>query len=151
MSSINQPRIKEIRKKSSLNTFSSVPIGADGLLIDMLSGLDLQQELKLGNSHYVEIKDQTRTPDEGDPYDVTIIKQWYLDEAKPSTVSIDNLTSHILYSLYIQITDDKIEQILYKGAIDSSNQLHTKVIDISPSSTAINQQIDETVNIQIEE
>lgn len=57
MSASNLKRIKEIRQKTgdSNNLFKSIPLGTNGLLVDMLSNLDLEEELKLGNDHYVFI------------------------------------------------------------------------------------------------
>ena len=50
-------RVKEIRQKNSSGSFDvGVPLGTDGILVDMLSGLDNEEELKLGGNHnsYIE-------------------------------------------------------------------------------------------------
>lgn len=144
MSYIEQPRIKQIRQKDSNgNYLTSVPLGADGFLVDMFSGLDLEEELKLGGNHYTEI-----TEDD----DVTIIKEWYFSEPKGERL-ISNIDSNnlgmkqlglILYSGQIIIENNRINTILYKGDIDNNNFLHQKIIEISERSNVINinQEID---------
>ena len=45
-------RIKGLRQKQSDSSYNSlIPFGTDGVLVDMLSGLDNEQELKLGGNH----------------------------------------------------------------------------------------------------
>jgi hypothetical protein len=56
MSDKNLGRIKEIRQKTSSGYTTGIPIGSSGYLIDMLSSLDLEEELKLGNDHYVTVE-----------------------------------------------------------------------------------------------
>ena len=58
-------RIKGLRQKKPDNSFAAlVPFGTDGLLVDMLSGLDNEQELKLGGNHssvITEVDENTTT------------------------------------------------------------------------------------------
>lgn len=51
----NGKRIKQLRQKTFNNDFLHIPFGADGNFIDMFSGLDLEEELKIGGNHYVQI------------------------------------------------------------------------------------------------
>ena len=45
-------KIKGSRQKVDANTYSPlVPFGTDGILVDMLSDLTLEEELKLGGNH----------------------------------------------------------------------------------------------------
>lgn len=45
-------RIKGLRQKQSDSSYNSlIPFGTDGVLVDMLSGLDNEQEIKLGGNH----------------------------------------------------------------------------------------------------
>lgn len=45
-------RIKGLRQKNSQGTFNPlVPFGTDGIFVDMVSGLDNEQELKIGGNH----------------------------------------------------------------------------------------------------
>lgn len=76
MSSSSLKRVKQIRKRSNNSFLDGIPIGTDGLLVDMISGLDLEEQLKLGGNHYVDIK-QTDTQTE--------IREWYLTESKGNT------------------------------------------------------------------
>lgn len=136
MSQSIQPRIKQIRQKSINNSYPiSIPLGADGFLIDMFSGLDLEEELKLGNDHYVEIKDNNG---------VTEIKEWYFIEKKGdrSIQDMEDLNL-ITYSTQIIIGNNNINMILYKGAISEEKELHTKNIIITENSNIIT--IDEEV------
>lgn len=55
MSSNSLKRIKQIRQKTGDQNFTSIPLGVDGLLVDMMSNLDLEEELKLGGNHEVVI------------------------------------------------------------------------------------------------
>lgn len=58
-------RIKGLRQKRSDSSYNSlVPFGTDGILVDMLSGLDNEQEFKLGGNHdsvITEVNDTTTT------------------------------------------------------------------------------------------
>lgn len=57
MSRKDLPRIKQIRQKVENNDYSPYPIGSEGQYIDMLSKLDLEEELKLGGNHYVTVEE----------------------------------------------------------------------------------------------
>ena len=49
-------KIKGLRQKTGSNTYNPlVPFGTDGNLVDMISTLDLEQELKLGGGHVSSI------------------------------------------------------------------------------------------------
>ena len=168
MSSDNIKRIKQIRPKRN-NLFSqSFPIGTDGLLVDMFSKLDLEEQLKIGGNHYVTIS-QTDVS--------TIIRQWYLSQPKGDTsindVDDDIVTHTVLisilqatqdYIVYSQLTDDdyflitqnqdfitaksKLTDViitleLYQGNFETL--LHRKRININEAAngqTAINEEVD---------
>lgn len=140
MSSINTERVKSISKKEISGFSTPIPIGTDGLLVDMLSGLDLEEENKLGNNHsatITEIDDNT----------TQIIEQYY-DNSSPKVLK---------YSVFIKIEENGTETIitmkLFKGAINRDNQdniiennlLHTKITIIDESSSSITQ-IDQEVD-----
>lgn len=136
-------RIKQIRKKTSNGYTTGIPIGTDGILVDMLSGLDLEEELKLGNNHYVQIKDLKETINE-QQVTVTEIKEWYLKYPKGNN-DISNLpnTNEILYSVKTRIIEDEISRTLYKGDINDNNSLHKdKIIITENNTTIINQEVD---------
>lgn len=45
-------RIKGLRQKNSQGVFDAlVPFGTDGIFVDMVSGLDNEEELKIGGNH----------------------------------------------------------------------------------------------------
>ena len=64
----NSLRVKQIRQKDSNNNFISYPIGVEGNFVDLLSNLNLEEELKIGGNHYVEIEDGQ---------DYLVIKEYY--------------------------------------------------------------------------
>ncbi len=93
-------RVKQIRKKTS-NGYTSVPLGTEGYLVDMLSGIDLEKENRLGNCSAIQIKE---VQGKG-----TFIKEWYfkpLDESSGDTE--DKLID------YIEASGDETEAIQNK-------------------------------------
>ena len=101
MSSINTGRIKQIRTKNEAGFSTGVPIGTDGILVDMLSELDLEEEIKLGGNHYVEI---TQT-------DVaTEIKEWYYSKVK-GTKSKSEMSEYVTYSASVVIASFEDQNI----------------------------------------
>ena len=130
MSSISLGRIKQIRPKENGQFLNNIPIGTDGLLVDMLSGLDLEEQLRLGNDHYVEIQEVDE--------DTTNIKEWYFTEKKGNR-TIAQMSSLITYSTQIIITDSNITITLYKGDLPAQKEtkipLHTKNIAITEDTT----------------
>ncbi len=79
MSSKNIQRIKQINQRNdqpfnSQHPFDTIPLGVDGLLVDMMSNLDLEEDLKIGSNHYVEINQINE-------YD-TIITQYYFSQSR---------------------------------------------------------------------
>ena len=160
MSSQNKERIKGLHIKDSPNSYSNLkPFGSDGQLIDMLSSLDLEEELKLGGNHYVELE-------EDDNNDVLVIKEWYYTQPKENktraamsqfctysvvtsftentaTTAIDVGQGNVLVDeqqngnlIVIENgeTQSEIDISLYKGDLEENNSilLHTKRIIINP-------------------
>ena len=76
-------RVKEIREKQSDGSFNnnSVPIGTDGELVDMLSGLDNEQELKLGGNHTAEIVEVSSSETE--------VSETYFDLSQNANYTVD--------------------------------------------------------------
>lgn len=104
MSKITQPRVKQIRQKSSSGYLSGIPIGADGLYIDMSSGFDLEEELKLGGNHYVEILDSETS---------TVIREWYYTEGQGNRTREEmsnlNLIAYSVETMISKFLDERIE------------------------------------------
>ncbi len=63
-------RIKGLRKKSVDSFDNLIPFGTDGTLVDMLSGLDNEQELKLGGNHSSVITEVSAS-------ETTIVETYY--------------------------------------------------------------------------
>jgi len=93
MSYSNEGRVKMIRKKASSGTgFIDIPLGTNGIMVDMLTDLNLEEELKIGGSKYSTVEE---TPTS------TTIKEWYL--RYPREDYSDPL-SDVLYSCSTTIT-----------------------------------------------
>lgn len=160
MSSNQKERIKGLHVKIGSQSYSPLmPFGSDGQLIDMISSLDLEQELKLGGNHYVELE-------EDDDNDVLIIKEWYYTQPKENKTraEMSQFCTHSVVISFIEntaataidvgqgdvlvdeqengnlivIEDDQIQSeiniSLYKGDLEENNSvlLHTKRIIINP-------------------
>lgn len=173
MSDRSLKRIKQIRQKTS-EGYSPIPIGTQGLLVDMISELDLEEEIRLGGNHYVTVYD---TPTS------TQITEWYFSEPRRDrelsqmsdyvtyTVSI-SIVSAIDYHLVVQhlaeeanediiwdsqhalvdrvaISEDqeRIDISLYKGDFD--RLLHSKIIYITTDTETGQVNIDEQVDYEI--
>lgn len=125
MSSVNLGRIKQIRPRQSGSFPTSIPIGTDGLLVDMISQLDLEEEIRLGGNHYVSIS-QTETS--------TIIKEWYFTESKEDTPIEDiddsivayTVQASILNAVQINTVDDHINENVIVPDLDEDNFLVTR-------------------------
>lgn len=144
MSSRNTGRIKQIKIKKN-GSFSKIPIGANGRFVDMLSQLDLEEELKMGGNHYVNIRQSENQ---------TFITEWYLSQPKQNNVSIEDSQNIVTHTCKVTIQDEDIDndeniknrttitielyQGLYKNILQSDKLLHEKII-----------YIDETIGGQI--
>lgn len=116
MSSINQGRIKQIRKRQNGSFSVGVPIGTDGILVDMISELDLEQEIRLGGNHYVEINQTEET---------TEIKEWYFSEARGSR-TIEQMSSFVTYSASIIITSTVSTVDIFLGETEQDGAFVTQ-------------------------
>lgn len=93
MSYSNEGRVKMIRKKASSGTgFIDIPLGTNGIMVDMLTDLNLEEELKIGGSKYSTVEE---TPTS------TTIKEWYL---KYPREDYSDPLSDVLYSCSTTIT-----------------------------------------------
>ena len=107
--------IKGTRKKTGSSSYGDfIPFGADGQNIDMVSGLDLEQELKLGGDHLVSInKDISGN---------TIVIEDYIDDA-----TVSNVTFYRVKTTISKITEGtQIEAKLY--LVDTSTSPATETL-----------------------
>lgn len=106
MSSINKKRIKGLRRytQNSETPFSNmIPFGTDGDLVDIFSGLDLEEELLLGGRKTISFQE---------PQDALIITEKYFDRENNCCYSkVSNLTSANTYQV-IQATEGEEEGVL---------------------------------------
>lgn len=170
MSDASLKRVKQIRKKTGSDTYLSLPIGSQGLLVDMVSQLDLEEEIRLGGNHYTTITSTDLA---------TTIKEWYFSQPR-GTRTITQMASYVTYtvvvafisSVEVYITQEETEAAdgykvltnngdplislqsvdsgqqridisLYKG--DEQTLLHHKVVYIHESpmgDIAIDEQVD---------
>lgn len=116
--------IKGSRKKIGATSYDVfIPFGTDGKYVDMLSGLTLEQELKLGGDHGVSIVEN----DDGS-----------IDISEKYTIS-DNTKSFYRVDTNISAAADQIVQKLYW--IDDSGQStlkKTKTISIIEETNGFN-------------
>lgn len=97
MSSIHTQRIKGLHTKLGDQEYSTlIPFGSDGELIDMISTLDLEEELKIGGNHYFEISEEQEN-------DIIIVKQWYLIEPKENENDLSNLCAYTVITAFYEI------------------------------------------------
>lgn len=154
MSSINQKRIKGLRRYSQNDSsFSAmIPFGTDGDLIDTFSGLDLEEELLIGGKKTISFDENQD--------ELIIIEKYYDKENECRYSKITNLTSASTYQI-INADDEEgensalgyteedpyqtvligdflgklqleIKVQLYKGDIDEDGVLlHTKNISLN--------------------
>ena len=124
-------RIKGLRQKLSDGSFDSlVPFGTDGALVDMLSGLDNEIEMKLGGNHTATIIESI---EQNEP--TTTVIEKYIDK---------NDLQNIYYSLKTVITEHAdgsttIVSAIYPGDYtedDAILPLNTKTITIPSNGTA---------------
>ena len=118
-------KIKGFRQKQLDGSFSSFkPFGTDGILVDMLSGLDNEQELKLGGNHSSTIVESINNKNEP----VTTVTEIFKNNETPAS---------IIYILITEITEqgDNTTSIvcsLYKNEQDilEEHPLNQKIISI---------------------
>ena len=105
MSSKYLNRIKGLHIKEGPNSYTDlIPFGSNGELIDMVSTLDLEEELKIGGNHYFEISE--------DENDITIIKEWYLTQPKGNE---DNLSQICRYTVITAFSESPVSTALEVG------------------------------------
>ncbi len=102
MSSKNLARIKQIRPYDGGNFNTHYPIGTDGLLVDMLSGLDLEEEFLIGPNHYVNINEDEN---------ITVIKQWYFSKPKGNK-TLAQMVENTTYTVQVMIETNTIENYI---------------------------------------
>ncbi len=139
-------RIKQIKQKTDNGFSQGISLGADGINIDISSGLNLEEELKLGGNHYVEISENA-------PDNTTHIQQWYYDISAindaSEDLSLENFTKeqkeeYTKYYIKSIISTEKnfsnkITFQLYNGFRSNADQLknlllYNKTTIISPEN-----------------
>lgn len=121
MSSIYTPRIKQIRKRSGGEFATGIPLGTDGILVDMVSELDLEEELRLGGNHYVDIiKTDTATQ----------IKEWYFTEPRGSR-TLTEMSQFVTFSASVSIIsaiDTPLGQTVEDGSFITDQESENLIV-----------------------
>lgn len=106
-------RLKGLKQKKNGGLYSDfIPFGTDGKYIDMLDGLDLEQQLKLGTISQVTFGIERGGLIDGAPFDnITVITQDFCSEIDVDwTVHYQVVTKIFDYSY----NDTGIHQLLYR-------------------------------------
>ena len=106
-------RLKGLKQKKNGGLYSDfIPFGTDGKYIDMLDGLDLEQQLKLGTISQVTFGTENIGLIDGAPFEnITVITQDFCSEIDVDwTVHYQVVTKIFDYSY----RDTGIQQLLYK-------------------------------------
>ena len=128
-------RIKGLYKKQSGSFGQYKPFGTDGTLVDMLSGLDNEQELKLGGNHTSTIVESIVNEE-----NVTTITERYKDRA-------NNIVQYTLVTVITEHNDNSttIVNTLHSGSDTSIAPLNVKTITI-PGEGAVDFTIGEVLS-----
>ena len=121
MSLSTKARIKEI-----VNNSFTVPIGVDGYLVDMCSGLDLQQQQLIGGNQVTQISQ--------DGNNTRIIQQYYdydVDTIIHQEGTSEDTTTTIIMNLYPIIPDGTTRE--------RGNLLKAKVIEFNETMQGTDQ------------
>ena len=123
--------IKGSRQKNSTGNYADyIPFGADGEYIDMLSGLNLERELKLGGDHLTSITEQNGN---------IIITEKYADENSQSKY----------YKVITTISEDaegtKITSVLH-WIDNNGNDIEKKTKEIIIANEGTNTNITEVLS-----
>ena len=112
-------KIKSIRQKSSNdNTFSApIPFGADGVNIDMTSGLNLEEQFKLGGLENHQISN-----------DGTTISSTYRNNNEN-----DNIINTITYTITEDVSTGTTITAVLKDS--TGNVIRTKQFTVAPPSS----------------
>lgn len=116
-------KIKQIKQKTNgVFPDQGIPLGADGINIDMSSGLNLEEELIVGGKHSVKIAE---TKEDGKTI-TTITQYYYNNKADPETNTKKNI-----YIVKTTIEETQQKTIVTISLIDpiSSAILRKKTID----------------------
>lgn len=114
-------RIKGLRQKQSSGSFDDlVPFGTDGILVDMLSGLDNEQEFKLGGNHTSVITETSET-------ETSIVETYY---------ALDGTTvTYVVETTIVENTDGSTDitvELKKSGVV-----INNKTITIPPDAASI--------------
>lgn len=135
-------RVKQIIQNIGGAYPTPVPIGSQGQYIDMFSNLDLEEELKLGGNHIVEIKVQN-----SDNISNSTISEWYGSSTTNYTHRVETV---ICQNKESTVKSINVNSYLYKYNPASSNEvlLHHKQIDFTNNNNNIKESLDPPVNTE---
>ena len=142
------PRLKGLHEKQPDLSFGDfLPFGTDGVLVDMLSGLDNEQEFKLGGNHSADISESDN---------ITTITEYYRKDDDNTHLGLGT----IVYTVVTRIEtildeespiDTEILVSLYEGTIQNPPQepLNTKTVIIPKEVSGSPLSITEVLNKEV--
>lgn len=117
-------RIKGIRQKTGQNTYAPlVPFGTDAILVDFLSGLDLEQQLKIGGNHTTSIIENNENQ-------TTVTEKYY----NQNGVANANVTYTVKTVIIQNNNTTTITISIYEGN-QTTTVLRSKTITITDNAT----------------
>lgn len=122
-------RLKGLKQKRNGGLYSDfIPFGTDGKYIDMLDGLDLEQQLKLGTISQVTFGTENGLID-GAPFEnITVITQDFCSEIDVDYNEHYQVVTKIFEYSYLQTG---IQQLLYRCFAGQKELIKTKKIKIT--------------------
>ena len=138
MSSRNLPRIKQIRPRNEGQFNISYPLGTDGQLVDMLSGLDLEEEFLIGPNHYVSINEEEN---------ITTIREWYFSKPK-GIKTIAQMSNDTTYTVQVIIETNTAENYIISNNNDTPEDSSDDTYIITDNNGTSEDQSDDTLLVQ---
>ena len=115
-------RVKSLRQKKADGSYTSpISLGTDGILVDMASGLDSEQEFKLGGNHDTVIEEQNNITTIIETYKalnnatITYIVETTINEVNNTITTVLKKNGITIRSKTINITVDGIETTIQEG------------------------------------
>lgn len=144
MSDKNLIRIKQIRQKTGQSYSDAIPIGTRGLLVDMISELDLQEQIKLGGNHYTSISQTSLA---------TSITEWYFSEPRNNR-TLEQMSNYVTYKVVISMIDAVDENIVWYEPEEETEETYfikANDDDLLVNRTLFNNEDDQLITISLYE
>ena len=132
MSDFRQERIKKLYQKGSAIDPQFYPIGTDGQFVDMLSTLDLEEQLKIGGNCLVTMQDDENA--------FIVTEKYYNTSDKQNRTAIWTVVTTVRIGqsqfIYSNTNENNEDQVIY----DANNGEEEELINESKESSALDLQ-----------